>query len=234
MLDMENRFPTVTVPKAIDAGLRNLKANFWPYMLVIVILGILESMSNGASIWDDDNVYDWNFYGPFSGGLFSVLVGFLIKPVFEYGASLIFLKGERGEEVNVRDLVLGFDSRPLYIDILLTNLMVVMSIFIGFLCLVLPGFYLMCRLSLTPFLVMDKGLAPMQAYQASWALTREHWLIALQLGFLSLLMLVVGLLLFIVGMIPAFAWVRGLFASFYEQVLDATDPQDLLNLDITP
>jgi hypothetical protein len=82
-------------------------------MLAIVILGILESMSNGASLWDDDAVYDWAFSGPFSGGLFTVLIGFLVKPVFEYGASLIFLKGERAADVNVRDLVLGFDSLPL-------------------------------------------------------------------------------------------------------------------------
>jgi len=62
--------------------------------------------------------------------------------------------------------------------------MVVMSIFFAFLCVVLPGTFLMCRLFLVPLLVMDRGLAPMQAYQACWALNRPHWVIALQLDLL--------------------------------------------------
>ncbi len=226
--------PTVTVPKAIDAGLRNLKANFWPYMLIIVILGILESFSNGFGIREGMNSGNWFFWGPVSGGLLASFITVFVKPVFEYGAKMTFLRGHRDQEVDVRDIIRGFDSRSLYIDIILTNIMVMLAIIFGFICLILPGIYIACRTVLAPLLVMDKGLGPQEAFKASWALTRIHWPVALQLGIVAFLMIIGGLLLLVVGMIPAFAWVKAMFTSFYQQVLDAHDEQFLLSLDIEP
>lgn len=225
--------PIVTIPKAIDAGLLNLKANFWPYMLIIVILGILESIGKGSGIREGMSS-GWFMMGPMSGGILASFIAILVKPVFDYGAKMVFLQGHRDMDVDVdvKDIIRGFDSRALYIDIILTNIIVLLCIILGMICLVLPGIFVACRTVLAPYLVMDKGLPPREAFKASWALTRDYWPIALGLGIISFLMIMGGLLLLVVGMIPAFAWVKAMFASYYQQVLDAHTEEDLQALHI--
>lgn len=46
------------------------------------------------------------------------------KPVFDYGANPQFVQGNRDEEVEVHDIADGFSSKQLYIDIILTKLIV--------------------------------------------------------------------------------------------------------------
>jgi hypothetical protein len=112
--------------------------------------------------------------------------------------------------------------------------MVVVAVVCGLILLVLPGIYIACRTILVPYLVMDKGLAPMPAFKASWALMPDYWFHVVFLGLIAACMCVGGLLLFVIGIFPAIAWVSGMFASFYQQVIDAHDEEFLLSLDIAP
>ena len=147
-----------------------------------------------------------------------LFTSFFIKPVFDYGANLQFVKGNRGEEVEVRDIADGFSSKELYIDIILTNLIVLVSIILGFICLVFPGIYIFCRLVLSSYLVIDKGLAPKQAASASWQLMRDDWPKVILLGLVSIGMCIIGILLLFVGIFPAIVWIKSMFASFYQQI----------------
>lgn len=227
--------PTVTIPKAIDAGLRILKANFWPCILIVVILGILDSFGQGSSFRQGIGEGQWwRMAIPIGGGFLAFVIGVFIKPVFDYSTKLIFVRANRGDYVDVKDIVRGFDSKNLYIDIILTNIMISVSVIVGFIFLILPGIYIASRTVLAPFLVMDKGLAPQQAYKASWELMRDFWPQVILLGIVSFFMCIVGLLLLIVGIFPAIAWIKGMFASFYQQVIDAHDEEFLLSLDIAP
>lgn len=226
--------PTVSVSEAISNGLNNLKVNFWPFMLIIIILGILDSIGNGPAFRDNVVGAGEQVGGQWNKGALAFFIGVFIKPVFDYGSKLIMVRTNRGESLNMRDIVEGFDSRELYIDIILTNIMVVVMVIIGFICLVLPGIYVGCRIFLAPYLVIDKGLAPRQAIGASWELTRDFWPNVLGLGIIAFLMMIGGLVLLIVGMIPAFAWIKAMFAAFYQQVLDVHSEEFLLSLDIEP
>ena len=163
-----------------------------------------------------------------------LFTSFFIKPVFDYGANLQFVKGNRGEEVEVRDIADGFSSKELYIDIILTNLIVLVSIILGFICLVFPGIYIFCRLVLSSYLVIDKGLAPKQAASASWQLMRDDWPKVILLGLVSIGMCIIGILLLFVGIFPAIVWIKSMFASFYQQIIDSHDEEFLLSLDIEP
>jgi len=66
----------VSFGRAFEEGLQNLKVNFWPCILVIIILAIVESFSNGAFI---GNGKIWN---PASAGMLAFLVSTFIKPIF--------------------------------------------------------------------------------------------------------------------------------------------------------
>lgn len=227
-------YSTVSVPVAIEDGLANLKANFWTYILIIIVLGILDSLGTGPAFRQGLGNTGFEFGTPGSGGFLSVVVAIFIKPVFDFSAKMIFLGGVRGEPTDLKDIARGFNSKAKFIDIILTNILIMLMLIAGFVCLVIPGIFIACRVVLAPYLVMDKGLAPKAAISASWELTRDFWFQALVLGLVSGLMFVVGMVLLLVGMIPAFAWIKSMFACFYQQVLDVHSEEFLLSLDISP
>lgn len=225
----------VSIERCFREGWENLRENFWPYALIVVILGIVDSFGNGRVIWQGRAEAGMHFpWDDPTTGLLAFVIGVFVKPVFDFGARLQFVRGNRGEEPDVREIVEGFNSKDFYIDIILTNLMVTVLIIGGVICLVLPGIYIACRTVLTSYLVMDKGLAPKQALKASWELMRGHWFSVIALGLLSFCMLLFGLILFIVGIIPALVWAKAAFAAFYQQIIDAHDEDFLRSLDIEP
>lgn len=226
--------PTVSIGKALDEGFANLKANFWPFILIIVILGILDSFGKGPLVQQSVDIDQWTgMTGP-SKSLLAVLVGFFIKPVFDFGADLLFVRGNRKQSFEFREIVKGLDSKALYIDIILTNLMLLTIIILGFIALVLPGIYIACRSVLTPYLVIDKGLQPRQALNASWELMRDFWFHVIFIVLIAVMLCVIGLCLFIVGIFPAIALVHGMFASFYQQIIDYHDEEFLMSLGVEP
>ena len=226
--------PTVSIGKAIDEGFANLKANFWPFILIIVILGMLDSFGKGSPFTGGAVEGDWWMNVSFSRGFLATFIVIFIKPVFDFGADLLFVKGNRREAFEFREISTGFDSKKLYIDIILTNLMLVTIIILGCIALVLPGIYIACRSILTPYLVIDKGLQPRQALNASWELMRDFWLHIIFLVLIAVVLCIVGLCLFIVGIFPAIALVHGMFASFYQQIIDYHDEEFLLSLGVEP
>ncbi len=74
-------------------------------------------------------------------------------------------------------------------------------IFVGFLLLVVPGIIAALGLGFTPYVVIDRGLGPVESLKESWRITTGNkWRILLLglalvgLNFLGLLVLIVGLL----------------------------------------
>lgn len=233
-MDAEEPVNQVSTSRCFSKGMEVAKANFIPYLLVVIILSIITSM---AEI-DKNNAtapIGYFFWGSgMSAGLFGMLIAIFIKPVFEYGANLLFARGNRGEYVEVKDIVHGFRNKNAYIDILLTNLLVFFLVLLGFICLILPGFFIYSRLVLTSYLVVDKNLGPREAVAASWDLTRRYWPSSLALMIMTVPVCIIGLLLFVVGIFPAMIWIKTWFAAFYQQILDAHDEQTLRSLDIAP
>lgn len=74
--------------------------------------------------------------------------------------------------------------------VLLTGLLAGVATFLGFLCLVLPGFYLLGRLSAAVPAALIEDLPPWTALARSWELTRGLW--GRVLGFIGLLSLMGG------------------------------------------
>jgi len=226
--------PTVSIGKALNEGFANLKANFWPFILIVVILGILDSFGKGSVVSQSIDAEHWVSFSDGNGGLLAALVGIFIKPVFDFGADLLFVKGNRKELFEFREISKGFDSKDLYIDIIIANLMLFVIIVLGFIALILPGIYIACRSILMPYLVIDKGLQPRQALNASWELMRDFWLHVVLLFIIALFLCIFGLALLVIGIFPALALIHAMFASFYQQIIDYHDEEFLLSLGIEP
>lgn len=125
----------------------------------------------------------------------------MIKDAFELDAGNALARGW----AEMKDNFLVF-----LLAVLVTGL-----IGIGLIVFIFPGIYVACRLAFVPYLVMDEGLDPIAAVEASWRITRGHAWRIFVLEFLSIFIFFLGLLLLIVGMFPAMIWTKASLASLY-------------------
>lgn len=212
----EVSFPIPGVGSALGRGWREMKANFLVFFLAVLVITVMMTPFNSPDFNND------------SGGEVSTLMGLvifaywlLLFPVLEYGEDLIFLKGVRGDGVQIKSIVSGFDN---YINVVLASLLVIGLIGISLVVFVIPGIYVACRLAFTSYLVMDEGLDPIQAVEASWRITRGHAWKIFVLGFVSVLLFIVGFCLLIVGLFPAVMWSKAAFATMYLSITASDAP----------
>ncbi|HEX7963365.1 MAG TPA: hypothetical protein VF466_02125 [Candidatus Saccharimonadales bacterium] len=62
----------------------------------------------------------------------------------------------------------------LYWRMLLLNIMIILTVVGGIILLIVPGIIFALRLSMSPYFLIDKNMAPMDAYKASWNATKGH------------------------------------------------------------
>ena len=112
----------------------------------------------------------------------------------------VMFKHYHGGHVVFDDLF-SMDQRWIYFAFL--ALIKAVLIFLGLLCFIIPGVYLAIRWMFAEFYVIDKGLRPVEALQASSNLTRGNmwWLFLFML--LAILLVTLGGVVFLVGAIAA-------------------------------
>jgi uncharacterized membrane protein len=151
--------------------------------------------------------------------LISGAYSLLFLPVITYATDLIFLHTVRNQKVDFTNLLIGFKKKN-YLNIVLANLLGSVLIILAFITLIIPGIIVGCRLSLISYLVMDKGLGPVEAIETSWKMTRGHFWTIFGLAIVSIFILLLGLIMLIVGVLPALSWIKASFASLYETLLN--------------
>ncbi|HPR30533.1 MAG TPA: hypothetical protein PLK12_00495 [Prolixibacteraceae bacterium] len=149
--------------------------------------------------------------------LIGITVFLLVKPVFSFGAAMMFVQGVRDQKPELRYLVSGFKEN--YLNIVLAHLLRVAIVGIGLVALVIPGIIFACRLAFVPYLVMDKGLDPVQSVEESWRLTRGYGWTLFGLGLASIFIFIGGLICLVVGVFPAMILINASFASMYQAIL---------------
>jgi uncharacterized membrane protein len=224
-------------------GWRVMTDNFLRLFLVILILAVVAApfkmfdfklnMSDLHNLpWSIGHHIGHNMSSlPFIGavgifaaffGFLALLYSFLVKPIFEYGGSMIFVQAVRKIKPDFEYLIKGFMQN--YLHIILANLLVFALVVLGLFALIIPGIIIACRLAFVSYIVMDKKLDPIEAVELSWKLTRGHGWQVFLMGFVSIFIVLIGLLLFIVGIFPALIWVCSSFAALYESILREKEP----------
>jgi uncharacterized membrane protein len=77
------------------------------------------------------------------------------------------------------------------------------ALFIGFICLIIPGIILAVGLAFVPYLVVERGLGPIESMKESWRITKGHKWTLFQLGLVFLGLLILGTIVFFVGIFVA-------------------------------
>jgi len=214
-------------------GWKVMTDNFLRLFLVVIVLALISGPMSffGHSNWKVDS-FDFDSI-PFNMddffkisaigiaaafmGLLALLYAFLLRPVFKYGAKMMFVQAVRQITPDFEMLIQGF--RKNYLNIVLANLLVTALVGIGLVCLFIPGIIIGCRLAFTAYLVMDKGLDPIRAAEESWRLTRGHgWQIFL-MGFVAFFIFIAGFICFFIGVFISDMWVKSSYATLYQSVL---------------
>jgi uncharacterized membrane protein len=216
---------------AYGTGWKVMRDNFLRFLLVVFILGVLTAPMSAGKF----NMKDWGHFdhmvmnperlitlgaiGMVAGimGFMVLLYNLLVLPVFQYGGRMMFLTGARGTDPDFDHLISGFRSN--YLNIVLANLLVAALVGIGFICLIIPGIIIGCRLGFTSFLVMDRGLDPIKAVEESWRMTRGHGWTIFFMGFVSIFIFILGFICLFFGVFIAVMWVKSSFATLYQSVL---------------
>ena len=101
------------------------------------------------------------------------IIGLLITPSLVVGLVRFTLRVGRGEEVDVGDSISWGFQDGMWLKSLVFFLIAGIGMFIGFLLLIIPGIYLSVAWILGVYLLVDKGLSPMDALSKSRDLVHE-------------------------------------------------------------
>ncbi|MDR3458620.1 MAG: protein kinase [Verrucomicrobiae bacterium] len=145
-----------------------VKKDFWPIVgvtaLLIALFGFVSSLGGasfrhgpaGDNSTEITSAFSLLVWGPLMGGL-----------------SLYYLRRIRGEPVNIEVAFSGFSQR--FLHLFLAGFVTWMLAGLGFVCLILPGIYLMVAWWFTIILVADKQLDFWPAMELSRKVVTRHW-----------------------------------------------------------
>jgi hypothetical protein len=99
-------------------------------------------------------------------------LGLLLGAVLTTLYTVVLLAGLRRQKVSISE---AFNQGlPFYVNILLSTILVFLSLALSLLLFVIPFFFVLPRVALTSYFVIDQKLGPVDAFKASWAITKGH------------------------------------------------------------
>lgn len=146
-----------------------------------------------------------------ASGLVSLLVGSLAT----VGYVLTFLAGVRGQKLSIGDAL--SKAFPYWLKMIGLLILVGLSLVLSFILFVIPFFFVLPRLALAHYYLVDKDMGVMDAYKASWDATKgsagKVW------GIIGATFLMALLMITIIGIpfsIYFLIMYSGAYAVFYE------------------
>jgi len=203
---------SVTLAPGVGSAYTNGWRQLWKYFLELFLIGII-----GFIIGIPTGMHEWVQGAAAVGilGFLAFVYSILVNGPVQYGVAFAYLKAARGDKLEIKDMFEAFKN---YWNAVLASLLVFVIIVIGLVLLIVPGIIFACKLAFTPYLVVDRKMAVMEAIEESWRMTGGHaWKVFL-IGLLSIPICIAGLLCFCVGIIISIMWVSLAFASLYHAV----------------
>ena len=211
--------PDSSINTSFSFGWRQMWKYFLYLFLVSIIITVLHVPISVADSFKDDITP-----GIVVLQVLSFFYWLLLFPIFSYGVDWIYLKAIRDQEIDIKEMFIGFNN---YVNIILAHLLATAIIGIGFVFLIIPGIIFACRLVFVPFIVMDRNLDAVKAVEKSWKMTAGHGWKIFGMGVLSFFIIILGFIMLIVGLFPAAMWVTSAFASLYHSI----DHQEKMELE---
>jgi len=203
---------SVTLVPGVGSAYKNGWRQLWKYFIALFVIGLI-----GCIIGIPTGMNEWVQGATAAGilGFLAFIYGILVEGPVQYGVTFAFLKAARGDKLEIKDMFAAFKN---YWNAVLASLFVGVIIVIGLVLLIVPGIIFACKLAFTPYLVVDRKMAVMEAIEESWRMTGGHAWKVFFIGLLAIPICIAGLLCFIVGIIISIMLVGLAFASLYNAV----------------
>ncbi len=191
------------IGSCLSRGWNLVWGNFWPVIGVTILILFLRTAALVT-------VIGLVVSGPLMGGLFFYL-----------------LKKIRGEQAGVGAAFSGFSKT--FLPLFLGSLVMGFLTFLGFLCLILPGIYLMVGWLFTMALIVDKQLGFWPAMGLSRKMVSKHWWKFF--GFVIVLSLIssLGMMVFFVGSLITIPLALAATMFAYEDIFNPSQRAGLVS-----
>jgi capsular polysaccharide biosynthesis protein/predicted Ser/Thr protein kinase len=199
---------SLSIRSCLQRGWALVMNNFWPTVGVTALMMALLSAVNSAE----------PIFSVHRDGLNAKtsLLGILLSGPLMGGLYLFFLRKIRGEPASVETAFAGFTI--CFVQLLLASFVSEVLLGLGFLCLILPGIYLLVAWLFTLPLVIDKRLEFWPAMNLSRKVVSKHWWKFLGFGIVLVLLNLAGLVVFCVGLLVTFPVSIAALMYAYEDV----------------
>lgn len=181
---------SIAVKDMLSFGWATFERRPWFFIGIIIILMVASGIVNA--------IITAVFGAQGAGSLFGNVASFLVNTLVSMGIANVFLKAhENVYSVQFADI---WHPQP-FLKFLGAYFLQSIIILVGFILLVVPGVIAMVMLAFTSYLVMEKGLGPIEAINESIRLTKgERWNLLILLVALIFVNLI-GLLALLVGLL---------------------------------
>jgi len=202
---------TASLIPGVSSSYSNGWRQLWKHFLELFLIGII-----GFVIGTPAGMGGWSGGAAVGFLIFmGTVYGILVNGPVEYGVSFAYLKASRGDSLEIKDM---FEAFQTYWNAVLASLLVGVIVLIGFILLIVPGIVFACKLAFTPYLVVDRKMAVIEAVKESWRMTGGHAWKVFFIGLLAIPISIAGLLCFGIGIILSSMWITMAFASLYHAV----------------
>ncbi|MEO2166588.1 MAG: hypothetical protein ABGY42_00450 [bacterium] len=203
---------SVSVTDAYERGFNRLKQFFVPLMLIAIAS---TAVSLVAAV-----------LARALPGIIGFAVQIVIIAPISFGSVLASLKAARGEEPSLSDLLVPYER--CFVQSVVAWFLLSIALTVGFVLFVVPGLFLLIRLSFVPYLVVDENLDAITAFRESWRRTAPFAWQIFGAMMLALPISVVGLLALVVGLLPAGMWISLALATLFLEISEKVGTEDPL------
>ncbi|MRT93238.1 hypothetical protein [Ancylomarina sp. 16SWW S1-10-2] len=192
-----------------------LKKHFWMLVLIVFVGGVIDS-----PMWFVKHIQQNSDSFSFTSSVLQLtrtIYYFAVASVFSYGVAYVFTKVARKKDFVFEETFSGFKT---YSRAILSNLLVVLIVVLGFVLFIIPGVFLICRLVFVPYLIMDKKHGVVESLKLSFQMTKGYFWTIFGMGILSFVMILLGLVLFGFGILLSLVLINAAFAVLYSACED--------------
>jgi hypothetical protein len=112
------------------------------------------------------SIIGWKF--SFIGHVIALIIGSLATAAYTF----TYLASLRGEKMSIGQALSS--ALPVWLKMIGLTILIAVSIIVSVLLLIVPFFFVLPRLTLSPYFLIDKKMGVLEAYKASWHATKGN------------------------------------------------------------
>jgi len=214
---MQKKF---VISEAVQFGWDTTKSNIGFFIGIVIVAGLIQYVPDIiAAIIEAD------------APVLSIIVriaSFVLSLIIGMGLIKIFLRFCDGEKGEFSDL---FSCYPLFFKYLIGSILYGLIVTVGLILLIIPGIIWAIKFQFFDYLIVDKGLGPIDALEKSSEITRgvkwDLFIFDILIGIINLL----GLLCLLVGLFVTIPITMVATAFVYRKLLPETSQEYYMNND---